>query len=496
MKSSIRCLAVAVGLGWSTLPATAQDFPREEASWPQFRGPNGSGVAPDGMKLPVHFGPTQKVLWKTALPSGYSSPCIGGDHIFLTAFDPAEKKLETLCLDRRSGQVRWRRTAPAKHIEKVHRASSPASSTPATDGERVYVYFGSFGLLCYDRDGKEQWQLPLPTPKTENGTATSPVLAGELLLLKGQGQDSFLLAVNRKTGAVVWKKDPLPFDAGYALPILLSEGARTEVVLFGTGGVKAYDLKDGTELWSVNGLLAAAIPTPIFADGLLFVLAEFASSGIDDPNKILSFDDLLKKYDTDKDGRLSREEAKDIVLYRGSSTGEGDIKLLEVFDWLDRNKDGKIDQDEWKAMFDMIAKADDALVAIRPGGTGDVTKTHVAWKYKRSLPDIASPVAYASRLYLVKNDGIVTCLEPAADSPKVVYRERLGVTGLYYASPVAGDGKVYAASGRGMVVVFAAGDKFQVLARNDLHEPILATPALADGKLYVRTEGHLYAFGE
>jgi outer membrane protein assembly factor BamB len=267
-------------------------------------------------------------------------------------------------------------------------------------------------------------------------------------------------------------------------------------VVFGTGGLKAYDLKDGGERWSVKDLFAGAIPAPVLADGLLFVVAAFSTSGEDDPNKIPSFDELLKQYDTDKDGKLSREEAKDIVIYRRTSTGEGDIKLAEIFDALDGNKDGKLDRDEWKAVMDMVAKADDALVAVRLGGTGDVTKTHLAWKYRRSLPDIASPVAYGGRLYLVKNDGIVTCLQPAADKPRVVYRERLGAVGLYYASPVAGDGKVYAASGRGVVVVFTAGDKFQVLARNDLREPILATPALVDGKIYVRTEKHLYAFGE
>src|SRR5262245_55086895 len=161
-------LALALGLG-----ATAG---AGEANWPQFRGPDGRGVAEGKAKLPAKFGPTTKVLWKTALPAGWSSPCVWGTRIFLTGFDPKTKKLETLCLDRAKGGVLWRKAAPADALEKVHTTNSPAAATPATDGERVYVYFGSYGLLCYDLKGKELWKKPLPTPKTRFGSGTSPVV--------------------------------------------------------------------------------------------------------------------------------------------------------------------------------------------------------------------------------------------------------------------------------------------------------------------------------
>ena len=128
----------------------------DEARWPQFRGPNGSGIALDSKKLPVEFGTDKNILWKTPLPSGHSSPCVWDDRIFLTGFDKASKKLETLCLDRSSGQILWRRTAPAEKIEKVHERSSPAAPRPVTDGQRVYVYFGSYGLLCYDFEGPQR----------------------------------------------------------------------------------------------------------------------------------------------------------------------------------------------------------------------------------------------------------------------------------------------------------------------------------------------------
>src|SRR5438270_255595 len=160
MTSARWLLAAAVSVGLAAA-AAADDQPQ----WAQFRGPHGGGLAPDGPKLPTHFGPVQYVLWTTPLPPGASSPCIWGDRIFLTAHDPAAKKLETLCLDRRDGHVLWRQAVPADKLEKVHKVSNPAASTPAADGEAVYVHFGSFGLLCYGHDGKERWKLPLPAPQ-------------------------------------------------------------------------------------------------------------------------------------------------------------------------------------------------------------------------------------------------------------------------------------------------------------------------------------------
>jgi outer membrane protein assembly factor BamB len=166
--ASFRAIVACAGLALAPVEADSN------ARWPQFRGPNAIGVAANGMKLPTDFGPAKNVIWKTPLPLGHSSFCIWDDRIFLTGFDPAAKKLETLCLDRRTGQILWRQAAPAKQIEKGHHFNNPAVSTPATDGERVYVYFGSFGLLCYDFEGKEQWQKPLPQVRTTFGTATRP----------------------------------------------------------------------------------------------------------------------------------------------------------------------------------------------------------------------------------------------------------------------------------------------------------------------------------
>lgn len=142
---------------------------------------------------------------------------------------------------------------------------------------------------------------------------------------------------------------------------------------------------------------------------------------------------------------------------------------------------------KWPTEFNVV------VMSVRLDGEGDVTKTHIGWRETKGVPEVPSPLCYDNRLYLVKNGGILSCRD--AETGRLVYQQRLGAGGGYYASPIAGDGKVYTASDRGVITVIKAGDRFQVLARNDLDEPIMATPAIADGKLYVRTEQHLYAFG-
>lgn len=464
--------------------------------WPQFRGPNGSGVAAEGVRYPAEFGPTRNVVWRTALPSGVSSPCIWKDRIFLTGYDKKATKLETLCLGRGDGKILWRQPAPTAKIERVHRVSSPAAPTPATDGERVYVYFGSYGLLCYDFDGKEVWKHALPVPDARYGSGTSPVLAGDRLFLFCLGKESYLLAVDARTGKELWKNTKLRFGAGYASPVVRAQAGDAEVVVFGPAGVMAFDPKDGAERWWVGGMMAQAVPTPVLADGVLYVSAQVPGGDPDNRMKLPAFDDLLKKYDKDQDGQLTPAEIpRDVIIYsRGSPDGADDIRLKDVIGMADANKDGKISRFEWLAANTMASLISNSLVAVRPGGRGDAANSHVAWRQKLSLPEIPSPLVYQGRLYLIRNGGLLTCCD--SKTGKTLYQERVGSTGQYYASPVAGDGKIYLVSTAGAVTVVRAGEKFEVAARNDLGESVMATPALLDGKIYLRTDSHLYAFGE
>ena len=196
---------------------TATPAQSESANWPQFRGSTG-GVAAENSSPPLEFGETRNFQWKTALPSGSSSPCIWGDYIFLTAYDG--EHLETIGLRRDDGEILWRRRVPAPEIEQFPPAGgTPAASTPATDGERVYVYFGSYGMVTYDFEGNEMWKVPMSTADTEFGSGTSPIVEDDLVLLnRDERADSHLLALDRRTGEVVWRTERPDFLDGYSSP--------------------------------------------------------------------------------------------------------------------------------------------------------------------------------------------------------------------------------------------------------------------------------------
>jgi outer membrane protein assembly factor BamB len=518
-------LFVVALFGLLALPVFAQDAKQPEARWPQFRGPGGQGIAREGMRLPVEFGPDKNVLWKTPLPHGHSSPCVWDNHIYVTGFDNQTKKLETLCIERKSGKVLWRQAAPAKSFEKVHQLNSLASSTPAADGERVYVYFGSYGLLCYDQDGKELWKRPLPPITSGFGSGTSPVVAGELVLLNS-GKGGFvsssltLLAFNRRTGETVWEKDrPRGGATGlWSSPVVRSvAGAKLrgtssgapaeprdgadEVLVVGGTSVIAYNLADGSERWRLGGLPPISLNSPAVADGLAYFSLTNPIGEPDNVVKLAPFAEALKQFDKNKDGKIAISEVpEDLMMFgRGRDDKVGDwAPLRSGMKFHDKDRDGALDRDEWQVMADSFAKTAEsvqiAAVCVRLEGKGDVTATNVVWKQTRAVPEVPSPLCYQGRVYLVSEKGILTCRE--AKTGKEIYQRRLGLRGTCYASPVAGDGKVYAASDGGTLVVLKAGDKFELLAKISFDESILATPALVDGKIYLRTDQHLYAFGE
>src|SRR5437867_2898469 len=433
---------VMIRTSWITLLATvvlsslAGAAENGKVWWPQFRGPNSSGVG-EG-RPPVHFGLDQKVLWKAAVGSGLSSPSVWVGRIFLTEFDRTNKHLATVCIDRRSGKILWRRTVAAEEIEKIHQLSSPAAATPATDGERVYVYFGSYGLVCYDLAGSQQWEKRLPLPENPYGSVASPIVAGELLVLNHQGKDSYLLGVNRRNGRTVWKTDRSLFQYGWSTPVHWRHDGVDEIVVLGgdfdpNQRLMAYSLADGAERWWVGGLPPCGKSTPVIGGGLLFLAA---------PDIILE-PAAIRKNPTRADQFYANNAAR--------------------------------------------------VVAVRPGSRGEVGETSIAWSERKGVPGVPSPLYYKGRLYTFLNGGIVFCR--VAETGKLLYSGRLGALGDYYSSPVAADKKVYISSAEGVVVVLDAGEELKVLATNKLDGAILATPAIVDGKIYVRTESHLYAFG-
>ena len=322
--------------------------------WPQFRGPGGLGIGNDKIKLPSEFGPGKAVLWKTELPLGHGSPCVWGERIFVTAFDPGSRKLEVISVNRKDGKIVWRQMAPTTEIEKVHEVSSPATSTPVTDGEKVYAYIGSYGILAYEWNGTLAWEYPMGVSKSPYGSGMSPVLAGDLVLVtRDYPPDPFMLAVQKKDGKLAWKADLVKSAQGgpktsHATPVVW----RDEIILNRPGEVSAYAPKDGRKLWWFpTASFGTSTPSP--GDGVLFVNA-FSMMG--DPEgavELKPFSYALEKYDKDKDGKLSEGEAPANDLYFRKRAGVPDnvpgahfnIKLF--FRMIDANKDGFIDETEY-----------------------------------------------------------------------------------------------------------------------------------------------------
>lgn len=453
--------------------------PASRADWAQFRGPDGAGIA-EGQRPPIHFSPEEHVTWKTALPRGASSPCIVGDRIVLTTFE--DQALHTVCLSRKDGAILWQRRAPTKELEAFHpQEGSPASATPVSDGERVIVYFGSYGLLAYDLGGDELWKLPLPIPRQvgDFGSGCSPILADGLLLLnRDQLEGANLLAVQAATGQVVWRADRSELSSSFGSPVIWRQSGEDLAVLPGTAQMKAYDLKTGRERWTVLGLPSSVCTTPIVADDLL-IFAGWAPGKSDAP--MPTFASMVEQQDQNKDGAITYDEAAPQFK-----------ALVKSFD---RNQDGQLTAEEWQRVEDAMARGRNRALAVRPGGAGDITESHVVWSYARGLPYVASPLAYRGLVYFIKDGGMLTALK--ATTGEVLYaQERLGAMGSYYASPIAAAGHIYCTSLNGAVTVVKAGDNFEVIARNELGERTAATPAVADNTLYVRTQNHLFAFAE
>lgn len=448
------------------------------ANWPQFRGPGGLGIALDG-KPPVHFGPGSNQVWQCEAPPGNSSPVIWGDRLLLTACEG--NQLATLCFDRRDGKLMWRRAVQVDKVEPTHRLGNPATPTPVTDGQRVHVYFGSFGVVTYDLAGEELWRRPLNAPVLEFGTSASPVLAGGMVIVNvDQDIGSYLLALEPATGKTAWKRDRSEFRRGFATPLVWRHDGDEELVVAGSLWLRSYNLKDGSERWTVRGTSRVACASPVAGDGLLFSSSWNVGGDASDRVSMPSFSEAVGLYDRNHDGQFTLDELP-----------PGPVR--ERFTQIDLNKDGIATAEEWNNMAEMFAKAENAVLAIRPGGTGEVTKSHLAWKQMKQLPYVSSPLFYDGRLYTVKNGGLASCYE--AKTGNVLYQgERLDVPGDYYASAVAADGRVYFTAQKGVVVVLKAGDTFEVLARNDLGEQVMATPAIIGDRIYFRGEKHLRAF--
>jgi outer membrane protein assembly factor BamB len=452
------------------------------SDWPQFRGPNASGIGED-QDLPDVFGPEKNVVWKTSLPPGHSSPSIAGGKIFLTAVE--NERLYTFALDRTTGRILWRREAPRPRKQVIERpANSPVSATPATDGRNVYVFFQDFGLLAYGPDGNELWKMPLGPIHNPFGHGSSPILAGDTLLMNcDQDTGSFLLALDKSTGKVLWRAGRPFAQRGYATPILYhAPGGAPQVLVAGSFRLTAYDARTGKEIWWIRRLPWQVKPTPVVSNGVVFFTTYSAESDPGEQEVVPPFEEALASFDRNKDGKLSKDEMVD-------------PRAKARFDeYLDLDDSGFLERRDWD-QFRERRQGESSLRAYKLGGTGDLTGSNFLWKNSKSLPNVPSPLVYRDVLYTLKEGGIFTSYD--IRSGEVLKQARLqGALGTYFASPVASGGKIYLASEDGKAAVIRAGGQWEVIAVNDMEDGCKATPALVDGRIYLRTYGALYCFAK
>jgi outer membrane protein assembly factor BamB len=438
-----------------TLPAMAQ------TDWPQFRGPNATGIAA-GAVTPTTWNmeESKNVLWKTTIAGlGHSSPVIWGDRVFVTsainmtraaplkvglygdpesANDNDVQQWRVFCLDKGTGKTLWQTIAhEGKPKVRRHPKATHANSTVATDGANVVAFFGSEGLYCYDLEGHLRWQKDLGTlrvsptvyndaPDTNSeildwGFASSPVIYGGRVFVQCDAlTNGFVAAFDLEDGKKIWST-PRDDTGTWSTPNVCADAPRLQLVVNGWKHMGGYDLRSGEEIWRMSGGGDCPVPTPVMWNDLIFLMS---AHGPRSP----------------------------IYAVRNSATGD---------------------------------------VSLKGGAT---TNQFVSWSILRGGSYMETPLIYGEYLYSCQSEGVLSCFEAATG--KLLYKERLGSGGDgFTASPVAAIGKIYFTSEQGAVYVVKPGEQFTVLATNQMAEVCMASPAISQGRIFFRTQGHVVALG-
>lgn len=462
MRLEASALALLGVLG--ALPAAAND------GWLRFRGPNGSGIAEEASGLPTVLSP-ERALWRVEVPFGHSSPIVAGGLVVVTALDGDE--LVTLAVDERTGTLRWRRAVPRRRVDRIAPETGPAVASPVSDGALVYSFFPEFGLVAYDLAGAERWRLELPPFQSFYGLASSPVLeAGTLILVCDQSREPFILGIDAATGRELWRRQRDVTAESWTTPVVQGSGAeRAAVLVFGTSYLDAYSPKTGDRLWRLPGFGFTPVASPVVSGDVAYVVAPDQAE-VPPPTVESTF-----ALDRDGDGTLTEQEL-------------APSPYASLFHWLDKGGDGRLDRAEYAEQIAGLASPDHGLVAVDIAS--DPPKE--LWRQRKGLPYIATPIVYRDVLFLVRDGGILTSYDPRTG--KVLKQGRIeGVVEGFGPSPVAAGGMLYLASSGGEIAVVAARADWQKIAVSDLDEAIFASPAIAGGRMFVRTRSQLYAFG-
>ncbi|MHC2068013.1 outer membrane protein assembly factor BamB family protein [Bremerella sp. T1] len=405
-------------------------FPLQAENWPRFRGPTQAGIAAEE-SVPTQWSDTQNIVWKTDMPGpGASSPVVFNNRIYVTCWtgygmneeDPGEKtnlKRHLLCIDQSSGKILWNKEIPAdaehtKDFSGFVALHGYASSTPNVDDTGVYVYYGTTGAAAYDLDGTHRWTVSLGDQTHAFGTANSPVLYKDLVILNAGVEGNAIVGLDKKSGEEVWKHEGV--NRSWNTPILITANGRDELIYSEEGAVRALDPATGKEIWHSKGIDDYICPSVI--------------------------------------------PVGDMVVAMGARKN--------------------------------------TTIAIKTGGTGDVTDTNLVWELDKGS-NVSSPTYHDGHLYWVsESKGIAYCAD--AKTGEVVYQERMEPRPkLIYASPVVAGGKLYYVTRENGTYVLAAKPEYELITVNEFEtDDSIAngSPAIVDGKMYLRTNKTLYCIGQ
>ena len=439
MRNRLVCLA---SVCWLLASSVLADEDSVNRYWPAWRGPLGTGVAPNA-DPPIQWSESQNIRWKTELPgSGHSTPVVWKDHVFITAAIPfgnavapkrdtapgahdnlpvtSHHRFMVLGISRRDGKIVWKQAVREQlPHEGGHYSGSLASNSPVTDGEHLFAFFGSRGLYGFDLDGRLLWTKNVGRMQTKHahGEGSSPVLYRDSLIVNWdhEGQ-SFVMAFDKRTGRERWKieRDEV---TSWATPIVIEHAGTPQLIVSGTRRVRGYDPANGRVIWECGGLSANVVASPVAGGGMVFA----ASS-----------------YDTR------------------------------------------------------------ALLAIRlEGARGDITGTdQVLWRRTRGTPYIPSPLLYGSSLYFLRHyQGVLSRVDTRTGEDLAGPFRLDGIRNVY-ASPVGAAGRVYITDRNGTTLVISHGSSPKFLAQNRLDDSFSASPALAERDLLLRGQRYLYCIAK
>jgi outer membrane protein assembly factor BamB len=431
--------------------------------WPRFRGPEGRGVS-EARNLPVALN-AGSLAWRTPAPAGASSPIVSRDRVFVAGFDGSRRILVCLSLD--TGRELWRREIEVSRAERRRPPNDAASSTPVTDGSNVYVLFSDYGLLSYTLAGEGRWRTPLGPFNPPHGMSSSPIVAGRsVIVLADQASDSFLAAFELADGRLQWKTSRPSFAGSYSTPAVCNG----EIIVPGPVELVAYALENGQRRWSAPNVGAMPISVPVCEGDTIYV----SNAGLP------PYEDMAvsMKADRNGDGKISPDEFPDPAFQ----------ETVRSIDRTYGNGDGAIDAKEWDGALNLM-RTINALVALQADGP----QASERWRITKTIPDVPSLLVYRDVLYLIKDGGILTSLNP--ENGEVFKQARLaGMQDRFFASPVAADGKVFLVSETCKVAAIRAAPEWELLGTSELADECYATPAIVEGGILIRSKTALHFF--